>query len=126
MSARGQGFGFSKHAVLCGALLDAEVTNQFVDVAYLYFLVLRERRVDQGSPGYSPEVIGYPNRMSWSAVGEHPLDIGEVFRCRHLCGLLVSYRIGDLHIVTCCERFDFAVQTLNFNSCWPRIWRLSR
>jgi hypothetical protein len=54
-------------------------------------------------------VIRHPNGMSRGAVGQHALNVGEVFGCRHLCGLFISHGIGDCHVVAYREWFDLAI-----------------
>jgi len=109
-----------------GALLNVEIAHQFTNVPNFDSLGFRKGRVNKAPESYSSEMIGHPNRVTRSALSQHALHIGKVFRCRHLCSLFVRDGIGDRHIVACRERRDFAIKTFNFHSSWPRIWRLTR
>jgi len=92
-----------EHAVLFGAVFNLEVTRHLAHMANLYRLGFWEGGINHGPERHSSEVICQPNLMSGGAVVQHALNVGEVFRYRHLCGLFVSYRIGGGNIVPRCK-----------------------
>lgn len=96
-----------------------------MNVANFHFLGFRERRINQSPEPYSSEVVRYPNGMAGGTIRQHTLNVGEIFRCRHLCNLFICDGVSDRHVIASRKRRYFTVQPFDFDSSGSQVWRLT-